>query len=343
MPRDVTPKVRGITPRWALPADDYVTSLAWSPGGDVLVVGDASGALRAVEGARGTVRWKVDAHAGGVLCAEVSSQGMLATAGQDGRATLRGLATGRELAVLPSGGGAWVEHLAWRPDGAMLATAAGRSVRFWSAIGEPRVETPAQASTVAGLAWRRDGAELASICYGGVHFWVPDDASCARVFAWKGSLISVAWSPDGKVIACGSQDNSVHFWRLSTGNDSEMSGYPSKPRALSWDAKSSLLATSGGEEVCVWDFAGKGPEGSRPRLLKGHGATVQELSFSPRRGMLASAAEDGGLLLWEPRSSAAPSLAAMLDSPASVLAWHPTEHRLAVACADGAVALFSLT
>jgi WD40 repeat protein len=153
----------------------------------------------------------------------------------------------------------------------------------------------------------------------------------------------VAWSPDGKVIACGSQDNSVHFWRLATGNDSEMSGYPSKPRALSWDAKSSLLATSGGEEVCVWDFAGKGPEGTRPRLLKGHGATVQELAFSPRRGMLASAAEDGGLLLWEPRSSAAPSLAAMLDRPASVLAWHPTEHRLAVACADGTVALFSLT
>ena len=47
MPRDVTPKVRGITPRWALPADDYVTSLAWSPAGDILLVGDASGALRA--------------------------------------------------------------------------------------------------------------------------------------------------------------------------------------------------------------------------------------------------------------------------------------------------------
>jgi WD40 repeat protein len=173
---------------------------------------------------------------------------------------------------------------------------------------------------------------------------VPDDASCARVFAWKGSLISVAWSPDGKVIACGSQDNSVHFWRLSTGNDSEMSGYPSKPRALSWDAKSSLLATSGGEEVCVWDFAGKGPEGLPPPAAQGarrHRAGT--LLLAPPRNARLRRRRRRSAALGAPQLHRALPRRAMLDSPASVLAWHPTEHRLAVACADGAVALFSLT
>ena len=32
--------------------------------------------------------------------------------------------------------------------------------------------------------------------------------------------------PDGDIVACGSQDNSVHFWRRSTGMDAEMTGYP---------------------------------------------------------------------------------------------------------------------
>ncbi len=27
------------------------------------------------------------------------------------------------------------------------------------------------------------------------------------------SLVSLAWSPDEKIVACGSQDCSVHFWR----------------------------------------------------------------------------------------------------------------------------------
>ena len=55
-------------------------------------------------------------------------------------------------------------------------------------------------------------------------------------------------SPDGGIVACGSQDNSVHFWRRSTGQDSEMFGYPGKPSALAFDDTGTLLATGGG--VC---------------------------------------------------------------------------------------------
>ena len=65
-------------------------------------------------------------------------------------------------------------------------------------------------------------------------------------------------SPDGDIVACGSQDNSVHFWRRSSGQDSMMSGYRGKPSALAFDSSGMLLATSGGESATVWCFEGDG-------------------------------------------------------------------------------------
>ena len=40
----------------------------------------------------------------------------------------------------------------------------------------------------------------------------------------------IPWSPDGKYIATGDQDSTVHFWIMSTGDDLQMSGYPTKVR-----------------------------------------------------------------------------------------------------------------
>ena len=60
--------------------------------------------------------------------------------------------------------------------------------------------------------------------------------------------------PDGDIVACGSQDNTVHFWRRSSGKDSMMSGYAGKPSALALSASGILLATGGGQDVTVWSF-----------------------------------------------------------------------------------------
>jgi WD40 repeat protein len=97
------------------------------------------------------------------------------------------------------------------------------------------------------------------------------------------SLAGAHACSDAKVIACGSQDASVHFWRLKSGKDSEMTGYPFKPKALAWDRESKLLATAGDAKVTVWDFRGKGPEGSRPIQLESHKGVCTRLAFSPRK------------------------------------------------------------
>lgn len=321
---------------WRASVGDYATCIGYSGDGTLVAVGSAAGEVHVLDAHTGAVRWKDMAHPGGVLAASWSAAScVLATAGQDGKARLH-LEDGRVVGELPGGGG-WVEHLAWSHDGAKLATAAGKTVRLWNADGSPLVETEPHASSVTGVGWSKTDKRLATCCYGGVHLWNVGVGARARHLPWKGSLIALAWSPDDKVIACASQDCSVHFWRLDTGDDSEMTGYPFKPRAIAWDAHGSLLATGGDKTITCWDFGGKGPEGSTPIQLEAHRTQVTHLAFSPRKAVLASGAQDFSVIVWQPRKSRTPVAYGFLEDAISGLAWDPGHRSLAAIDAVGQV------
>ncbi len=321
---------------WRLDAGDYVTTADVSADGRLCAIGNGSGQLQVAELASGASCWSTLAHPAGVLQAAFAPDGKLvATCGQDTSARIYS-AAGALLCALPGVGG-WVEHVAWAPDSERIAIASGRVVRVFTRAGEPVLETPALRSTVTAIAWSRDGRELAATSYGGVHIWTVGQAAGARQLAFQGSLISMAWSPDGKVIACASQDSSVHFWRLPTGKDAAMSGYRFKTRALAWDAHSRLLATAGDAAITVWDFGGKGPEGTRPIELLGHKGLCTRLAFSPRKGVLASGSQDTSILLWEPNRGSKPVRFAFLEDEVTALVWHPQHEGLVAADASGNV------
>jgi WD40 repeat protein len=330
---------RELTPRWKFALGDYPTSIAVSAKGDRLLVGTGAGDLVVIDTAAGAETRRLRAHPGGVLSVSYGANAV-ASAGQDGKARVYS-ESGELLHELP-GNDAWVEHVAWSPDGKRLATASGKHVRIWNGDGTPFLETQAHACTVTALQWSRRGSELATTCYGGAYVWKVETGKSPRHLPFRGSLVSLAWSPDETVVACGSQDCSVHFWRLKTGTDSEMTGYPFKPKALAWDASSSMLATGGDAAISVWDFAGKGPEGTRPITLDAHKAQVTSLAFHPRKGLLASLAQDMGIIVWQPRKGAEPHAFAWLDDTPEALVWHPQEPGLITADVAGGLTSWSL-
>jgi WD40 repeat protein len=324
---------------WRARAADYPLGLAWSPDGETLSVVDAGGGLHAFDGASGRPRWAFpDAHRGGAMAlAHHPRAPRLATSGHDGRVVLRDALTGAVLHTLTSPD-PWIDHLAWSPDGAWLAAATGRHLRVWDGEGALVWCSAAHPSTVSAIGWSA-AHELATACYGQVAFYRLPNGDLREALRWKGSLVSMALSPRGEVVACGSQDHTVHFWRRATGQDSMMSGYAGKPASLAFDATGRLLATGGGESVTVWSFANGGPEGSQPGVLSLHPAPITALRFAHRGAILASGGREGGVVVWklDDDGNGGPIGGAVSSAAVEALAWRPDDRALAAIDASGGV------
>jgi WD40 repeat protein len=331
--------------RWRADISDHVAGLGWSPDGKQLAAAAVGGPIFVLDAGSGSVAHRLAGHGFGTATVAWQPGGnVLASAGQDGKARLWDAATGKELAQLV-GGAAWVERLAWSSDGRYLATAAGKKLKLWDAAGTLLRQYPDAASTIADVTWRPRADDLTVAAYGGVTVYGPTSDTPRAAFEWKGSVLALAWSPDGKFIATGNQDATVHFWYFKSGQDLHMSGYPIKVRELAWDPASRYLATGGGEQVTVWDCAGKGPEGTQPAGLNVHADRVTVLAYQKSGPVLASGGADGLVALWQPGKFKKPLAKATPDAGAASevtqVAWSPTDTRLAVGTAAGTVAAYS--
>ena len=339
------PDLNGGSPRgvlrtgWSAEVGDYAIAGGWTPRGEALVVGDAAGGVYAFEGRSGAGIWAHHGvHEGGVLALAMQpGRPAFATAGQDGRVLVWNAAEGRIGQAIDVGSD-WVENVAWSPDGQRLAASCSRQVHVHGADGTRIWRSGDHPSTVSAIAWSGT-AELATACYGRVTFFDAATGEVRQKLEWTGSLVSMVLSPDGDVVACGSQDNSVHFWRRSTGQDSMMSGYPGKPSALAFDDTGTLLATGGGEAITVWSFQGRGPEGTRPGVLEHHVRAVTTLAFARRGMFLASGARDGRVVVWSlgRDGHGNPVGTAPVADVVGALYWRPDGRALAALDAQGGV------
>ena len=340
MPEISIDKPQGVLRRgWSAAVGDYAIAGGWSRRGEALIVADAAGGVYAFDGKSGARAWvQQETHDGGVLAMAINPSGTaFATAGHDGRVLVRDVAEGDIKRAIDVGAG-WVENVAWSPDGQWLAASCSRQIRAYGADGEEAWCSDAHPSTVSAVAWSNSG-ELATACYGRVTFFDPPTGKLLQKLEWKGSLVSMALSPDGDIVACGSQDNSVHFWRRSTGHDSMMSGYPGKPSALAFDDAGILLATGGGDVVTVWSFQGGGPEGTRPGSLQLHVQPITTLAFARRSLRLASGGRDGAVAVWslQRNGEGSPIGAAAVTGMVAELHWRPDGRALAALDAQGGV------
>lgn len=343
-----------LTKHWAGMLEDYVIDLAWSPDGALLAAAASCGPVTvfrpaAEASAAGARLCELPGHGNGTNCLAWMPSGsaaLLTTGGQDGKVKFWDAASGQHTGSADFGN-AWVEHLAWRPaqpPGAggqaadlLLAVAAGRELCFLNPDASIRQRCKPAPKTVSAIAWEPSGGALAAAHFGGVQIWDADDFLLQKEFQYNNGIHALVWSPDARWLVSGNQDPSVHLWMPETGVELHMSGYEGKVTALAFDCDSRWLATGGGVAACVWNCSGAtGPEGREPDQLE-HPARVCALAFQHKHGLLASASEDGSVMIWSLDRSSPLRATIKMPAAASKLAWSPDDEYLAIGSEKGAL------
>lgn len=283
---------------WYTEIGDYAIAGGWAMHGKMLAVADSAGDIYMLDAATGEITWTYQqAHTGGILALAIHPDGnMFTTAGQDGRAVIWSSSRGQvhhEIKV----GDSWVENISWSQHGHWLAISCGRRVSVYEGNNNQIWQSDDHPSTISAIDWW-SSQELVTTCYGQVAFFDIPTGDLRQQLNWKGSLVSMALNRDSDIVACASQDNSVHFWRRSTAEDSTMSGYPGKPSTITFNNSGTLLATTGGNNVTVWSFEGDGPEGTEPGVLAFHEKFLTTVAFSHNGKYLASGSRDGVIVVW---------------------------------------------
>lgn len=321
---------------------DYPVDAAWSADGRVLLVAGGEGALLWLEFANAAAgAQRIGEHAGGALALTWQQAGQrFASSGQDGEVRLWDARTRTSQLIHTSA--SWSERLAFASHGRLLAVASGRTLQIFDGDGALRAQLPPQPGVIAALAWRARTSELASVGNGGVHVHRLEPGVVSREYPWQGACLTASWSPDGRVLASGMQDGSVHFWNMGVGTQSQMRGYGAKVTLTSWSANNRLLATAADQQIIVWDFSGRGPEGSEPLYLTAHTARLTQLAFQPKGPLLAAGSRDHRLTLWRPAQPQQPVDADMLADEVALLRWSNDGAQLAVADRSGALYIYNV-
>ncbi len=240
-------------------------------------------------------------HTDRVKSVEYSPDGKyLASSGFDRTIRLWDAVTGKLVRQFAEGETESVESLAFSPDGTTLAAAAvDKTIGLWripagTSIGKLTGHTQA----VHTVAFSPDGSRLASGSTDGtVLLW--DFASRQQIGGplrssqLQGPVWSVAFSPDGKTLAYGASDLKLHVWDLEKMTETRRLDGGGLSVAFSQDG--SVLASSNFEVVQLWDaktLAGRGE-------LRGHEDRIESISLSADGRLLASAADDETIRVWD--------------------------------------------
>ncbi|HEY9155764.1 MAG TPA: WD40 repeat domain-containing protein [Opitutaceae bacterium] len=347
-----------LTKHWAAVLDDYAIDLAWSPDGLRLAAASAAGSVSIFQLQGGEKLHVLPGHENGSNCIawaplvpgsqidSAATPSLLATGGQDGQVKFWDANAGQHLASAKVGPG-WVEQVAWRPrvtagtsTGAAnelcLAASAGKQFSLFNADGSVRHAFKPAPKTISALSWHPRGGCVAVAYFGGVCLWDSDDFVVQKEFPYGNGIHALTWSPDGKWLVSGNQDPSVHLWIPETDVELHMSGYEGKVKSLSFDSTSHWLATSGGQDSCLWDCSGEGPEGREPVMLP-HQAKTSVVAFQNSHGLLATASEDGAVMVWSPERRQPLRATIKMPNAATKLVWSPNDQFLAIGSEQGAI------
>ncbi|MET7716826.1 WD40 repeat domain-containing protein [Streptomyces sp. NPDC005407] len=236
-----------------------------------------------------------------------------------------------------------VRHIAWSPDGNLLATASrdGTARVFDARSGRALLVLPSDGVMVEGVTWSPDSSRIATTgrdCV--VRIWNAASGEPVRLLTGATDIgRQVAWSPDGRHVAASSKDRIVRVWEAETGDlVHELRGHRDDVWGVAWSPDNTRLASASHDQTAiVWELA----TGTPVTTLTGHSDFVEGIAWSPDGRSIATGSGDQTVRICDAQNG---DLRLLLRGHADYvwnLAWSPDGQALASASSDRTVRIVS--
>ncbi|MDA3630851.1 hypothetical protein OU415_35875 [Saccharopolyspora sp. WRP15-2] len=287
-----------LRPRWQAELDEPAIALDVLRGARdapaCLVAGGSEGDVRVFD-PDGALRWQLTLD-DALLTVAASPDGTRIIALGMGS---RRMWSATDGAVLHTARAGWSASAAWDARSQSLAVADGKRVRVLDRSGTVRWSSQPLPSTVTNVLWPRGRRRVAASAYQGVTIFEPDTDRITNTLRAPGAISGLAAAPNGRWVVGGSQDATLHGWKVDDGSDFEMSGFPATVSDLAFEDGGRWMACESAEVLTCWDFSGTGPTGRAGVVLTGHQAAVSAFAWLPgQHSTLISGDADGTVLVW---------------------------------------------
>ncbi|MEH2323580.1 MAG: serine/threonine-protein kinase [Nostoc sp.] len=291
-----------------------VNALAISPDGYTLASGSDDKTIKLWDLNTQKILGSLSGHSHAVKSVAFSPDGqILASASDDKTIKLWQIETLKEICTLLGHSHA-VKSVAFSPDGQILASASwDKTIKLWD------VKTGKEICTITGhqlqvnsVAFSPQGQILASASYDRtIRLWqIPalesfpteiQNRPCYSLLstlsghAW--AVLTVAFSPDGRILATGSDDNTIKLWEVNSGQlICTLVGHSWSVVAVAFTADGeTLLSASCDKTVKLWRVS----TAEEIMTLSGHVDSVSAVAVSQVRQLIASGSKDKTIKLWQ--------------------------------------------
>ncbi|MEA5515899.1 eIF2A-related protein [Nodularia sp. UHCC 0506] len=287
--------VYGTQERNRLTHSSWVTSVRFSPDGQILAAGYADNSIQ-LWNSDGSFLASLTDHQDSVNSVSFSPDGQkLASASADNRIKL--WSRDGKLLTTFTGHLHSVNSVSFSPDGEILVTGSNdNSAKIWSLDGKLLVNFLEHNRSINSVKFSPEGDTIASASDDGtVKLWSLDGRLLSTLPVSTREVWDVSFSPDGQILASASADHTIKLWSRDGNLIRTIEGHSGGVWEVKFSPDGKIIASASADKtIKLWTSTG-----NLLGTLQGHSHEVNSLSFSPDSQKLASGSDDNTIRLWK--------------------------------------------
>ncbi|MEM8852487.1 MAG: hypothetical protein AAGD34_02230 [Pseudomonadota bacterium] len=237
-----------------------------------------------------------------------------------------------------------VTALGTHPKTLTVVAASGPDIAIVSEDGSTAIRDLTAPAPVRAVDFAPDGSAFAAATDQGL--WVVSDGvGSAHLIPSDAVSAPLAWSGDGAYVAAGRTEAGMVLFRMADHTAHAIKNYPSPVRSVDWSGPANALLTSGAFRALAWSMAAPPVDGDTSgALVSGRSGlvVVEAVAAHPTRPLLAVGYANGIVTLTKIGAPDEMMLSATEGAAVTALAFTPGGDNLALAHADGTVAIVNL-